>query len=90
MSKAIVSAITAFRERPRLLLGLFIFALGAFVLYDVFAPRHGAHFVGDKIRGFWAMFGFFGAVLMTKIMKGLGYSILMKPTDYWDGEDGEG
>ena len=46
--------------------------------------RHGEHFVGDRIRGFWALFGLFGCLGMTKFMKWLAYGVLMKPLDFYD------
>ncbi len=83
MTDAIVSFITWLRDRPRLLAGLFLLLLGAIVFYDFLAPRHGVHFAGDKVRGFWAMFGLAGAWLMTKFMKWFGHEVLMKPTDFY-------
>lgn len=85
----IASAITWLRERPQLLRAVFFAGLGLFVLYDVFAPRHEAHFGGDSVRGFWALFGLFGSMGMAKFMKGIGHAWLMKPTDYWDRARGE-
>jgi hypothetical protein len=87
---AVVSFITALRERPRLLMGIFLFILGAVVFYDFLAERHEPHFAGDRIRGFWALFGVVGAVFMTKFMKGIGHAFLMQPTDFYSkSEKGE-
>jgi hypothetical protein len=86
----IVTAIDAMRRRPRVLLGGFVFLLGAIVLFDFIAARHGEHFVGDRIRGFWALFGLAGCVGMTKFMKGIGHGFLMQPTDFYSkNETGE-
>jgi len=86
----IVRWIDALRERPHLLRALFFSALGLFVLYDVYAPRHAAHFVGDKIRAFWALFGLVGCWAMARFMKGIGHLWLMKPVDFYDrGGEGE-
>jgi hypothetical protein len=88
-SSAIARWITFLRDRPRLLRAIFFAALGFFVLYDVYAPRHGAHFVGDRIRGFWAAFGLVGCVLMARFMKGIGHLWLMKPVDFYRHEEGK-
>ncbi len=91
MSHFVVTVINHLRSKPRLLGGLFLFILGAVVLFDLTAERHSAHFFGDRVRGFWAMFGFLGAVLMTKFMKGIGHAFLMQPMDFYSkkekGED---
>ncbi|MBI5444851.1 MAG: hypothetical protein HY900_27015 [Deltaproteobacteria bacterium] len=86
---ATASAITWLRERPQLLRAVFFSGLGLFVLFDVFAARHEAHFRGDQIRGFWALFGLLGALGMAKFMKGIGHAWLMKPVDYWNRTRGE-
>jgi hypothetical protein len=85
----IVAAITWLRERPQLLRAVFFTSLVLFVLFDVFAARHEPHFGGDYVRGFWAVYGLFGSLLMAKFMKGLGHTWLMKPEGYWNGERGE-
>lgn len=86
----IVMAIDALRRRPQMLLGGFIFLLGAIVLFDFIAVRHGEHFVGDRIRGFWALFGLAGCVGMTKFMKGIGAAFLTQPQDFYSkNETGE-
>ncbi len=86
----IVRWIDALRERPYLLRAIFFSALGLFVLYDVYAPRHAAHFVGDKIRAFWALFGLVGCWAMARFMKGIGHLWLMKPVDFYADKKGEG
>jgi hypothetical protein len=80
----IAALITRLRERPAVLRAVFFAALGVFVLYDVFAPRHEAHFAGDNVRGFWAVFGLVGCVAMARFMKGIGHLWLMKPTNFYD------
>jgi len=87
MSGFIVSTLTLLRKKPRLMLGIFLLILGATVFFDFTAERHAAHFVGDRIRGFWALFGVVGAVLMTKFMKGIGHAFLMQPTDFYSKKD---
>ncbi len=86
----LVTLISSLRRKPTLLMAGFILILGIAVLADAFAPRHGIHFVGDKIVGFWALFGLMGAIIMTKFMKWLAHSVLVKPLDFYDRfKDGE-
>ena len=86
----IVRWIDWLRERPQLLRAVFFGALGLFVLYDVYAPRHEPHFVGDRIRAFWAAFGLVGCWAMARFMKGIGHLWLMKPEGFYRDRDGEG
>jgi hypothetical protein len=80
---SIVALLTYLRERPRLLRGLFLGMLGLIVMYDFIAVRHGEHFVGDRIRTFWAMFAFGGTVFMTRFMKGIAAMFLAQPLDFY-------
>jgi hypothetical protein len=88
-----MSPIVRWLEYLRAHLGMvkavFFGGLAFFVLFDVFVPRHEIHFVGDRIRGFWALFGLLGCVVMARFMKGLGHLWLMKPLDFYSREDGE-
>ena len=34
------------------------------ILADFIIPRHEIHFFGDKIRGFWSLFGIISCVLI--------------------------
>ena len=84
VARAVVAALDAMRERPHVLRAAFFGALVLFVLFDVFAPRHGGHFVGDRIRGFWALFALAGCVGMAKLVKGVAHLWLEKPVDFYD------
>ena len=85
----IVGWIEFLRSRIGTVKAVFFGALAFFVLFDIFASRHEPHFVGDQIRGFWALFGFLGCVIMGRFMKGLGHAWLMKPLDFYSRHDGE-
>ena len=85
----IVRWIEFLRSRIGTVKAVFFGALAFFVLFDVFASRHEPHFVGDQIRGFWAVFGFLGCVVMARFMKGIGHLWLMKPLDFYSRHDGE-
>lgn len=82
-SSRIVRWIDAMRAHIALMKALVFGALGLFVVFDVFAPRHEAHFAGDNVRGFWALFGLIGCVLMARFMKGIGHAWLMQPEDFY-------
>lgn len=85
----IVGWIDRLRARPHVLRAAFFTALGLFVLYDVFAARHAAHFAGDRVRGFWALFGLVGCWAMARFMKGIGHAWLMKPPGFYGEKQGE-
>lgn len=87
MSDFIVNFVSGLRARPKFLKGLFLLILGGVLLFDLTAERHGAHFFGDRMRFFWALFGCLGAIGMTKFMKGIGHAFIMQPTDFYSRRD---
>ena len=54
------------------------------VMVDFIIPRHEVHFFGDKIPGFWSLFGFSACVVIIFVSKWLGKNGLMKDEDYYD------
>lgn len=54
------------------------------VLVDFVIPRHEIHFIGDKIYGFWSLFGFIACILIIVVSKWIGHHGLMKDEDYYD------
>ena len=54
------------------------------VMVDFIIPRHEVHFFGDKIPGFWSLFGFIACVVIIIVSKWLGKNALMKDEDYYD------
>ena len=58
--------------------------LGLLVGVDFIIPRHEIHFFGDKVPGFWSLFGFISCVLIIVVSKWLGYHWLMRDEDYYD------
>lgn len=63
------------------------FAYGALiflVVVDFIIPRHEIHFFGDKIPGFWSLFGFVACVLIIIISKWIGQKGLMQDEGYYD------
>ena len=53
-------------------------------IVDFIIPRHEIHFFGDKIPGFWSIFGFSACVGIIIVSKWLGKNGLMKDEDYYD------
>lgn len=58
--------------------------LALLVVVDFFIPRHEIHFLGDKIYGFWSLFGFIACVLIIVVSKWIGHHGLMKDEEYYD------
>ncbi len=54
------------------------------VVADFIIPRHEIHFFGDKVPGFWSLFGFISCVLIIVVSKWLGHHWLMRDEDYYD------
>lgn len=58
--------------------------LGLLLVLNLFLRPHHPHFGYDAYPGFWAVFGFGFAVLMTVVLKKILFPILKKPEDYYD------
>ena len=54
------------------------------ILADFIIPRHEIHFFGDKIPGFWSLFGFISCVLIIVVSKWIGHHWLIRDEDYYD------
>ena len=54
------------------------------IAVDFIIPRHEIHFFGDKIPGFWSLFGFIACVLIIIVSKWIGHMGLMKDENYYD------
>ena len=59
-------------------------ALIILIVVDFIIPRHEIHFFGDKIPGFWSLFGFIACVLIIIVSKWIGHLGLMKDENYYD------
>ena len=59
-------------------------ALIILIIVDFIIPRHEIHFFGDKIPGFWSLFGFIACVLIIIASKWIGHLGLMKDENYYD------
>lgn len=63
---------------------VFFGVLALAVILDFFVHRHTAHFVGDRIYGFWLLFGLAGCLAMIIACKWLSSVWLKKDEDYYD------
>ncbi|PIE70554.1 MAG: hypothetical protein CSA22_07620 [Deltaproteobacteria bacterium] len=72
------------RDRSRVLLWIFIGFLLFSVCFDFWAERHEAHFFGDRIIGFWSLFGLGGCLLMIVVCKGIAHAWLTRKEGYYD------
>ena len=54
------------------------------IVADFIIPRHEIHFFGDRIPGFWSLFGFISCALIIIVSKWLGHHWLMRDDDYYD------
>jgi hypothetical protein len=58
--------------------------LGLLIVVDFIIPRHKIHFFGDKIFGFWSLFGLIACILIIVVSKWIGHHGIMKDEDYYD------
>ena len=54
------------------------------IVADFIIPRHEIHFFGDRIPGFWSLFGFISCALIIVVSKWLGHHWLVRDEDYYD------
>ena len=59
-------------------------ALILIILIDLFIPRHEIHFFGDRIPGFWSIFGFVACILIILISKWIGHLGIMQDENYYN------
>ncbi len=71
------------RDHLKALKWILYLVMAAAIVFDIFIPRHEAHFFGDKIPVFWSVFGLICCILMIRIMKGISHAWLMKKEDYY-------
>jgi len=61
--------------------------MGLLIVLDVVIHLVGhphIHFWGDKIPGFYALYGLIACILILKVSKWLGEKWLLRPEDYYD------
>lgn len=76
--------VVALYEKKELFRKIFFAILAAVVVFDIVAPRHHPHFIGDKIPGFWSVWGLVICLAMIVIWKGVAHTFLEREEDYYD------
>jgi uncharacterized membrane protein len=71
-------------QHHRTLKWLFFALLVLIVGNDFLVERHEVHFAGDRIYGFWSLFGLAVCIAMTYLCKGLSHTWLGKDENYYD------
>jgi hypothetical protein len=72
------------RQRRIAIKWLFFAALAAIPLCDLIVTRHEVIFIGDRIYGFWSMFGLAVCLAMIVACKWLAHAFLERDEDYYD------
>ena len=85
----IVKILSYLQDHARVLKWVFFAFLVGTLVFDFTVERHHAHFWGDKVIGFWALFTFFGCLGMIVFCKGLSHVWLAQPEDYYEREETE-
>jgi hypothetical protein len=70
--------------RDQALKWLFFLLLVLLPLCDLFVERHESRFIGDRIYGFWSLFGLLVCLLMIVFWKWLAHSFLERDEEYYD------
>jgi len=64
---------------------IFFFTILCFILIvNIFIRVHHPHFELEKIPGFWAVFGFAGAIILGLISKAIAHRFLERSEDFYD------
>ncbi len=71
-------------EHAGMLKRFFLVLLVIAVVLDFFVHREEVHFFGDRISGFWSLFGILGCLAMIVLCKLLSSVWLKKGEDYYD------
>lgn len=71
-------------QHARHLKWLFFATLATFTAGDFFVTREKIHFIGDRLPGFWSLFGLLVCVVTVYFCKGLSRFWLGKEEDYYE------
>jgi hypothetical protein len=72
------------RKHLKTLTAILIVYLAVLVLFDVILSRHDAHYIIDKVRAFWTLFGIVGCFLLIKVAKGIAHMFLSKDEGFYE------
>ncbi len=70
--------------RTKTMKRIFYAVLILIILIDFFIPRHETHFFGDRIPGFWSLFGFAACIVIILISKWIGRLGIMQDENYYN------
>lgn len=73
-----------FHQRRKACRWLFFGLLALLPLCDLGVERHEAHFIGDRIYGFWSLFGLLVCLGMIVFWKWLAHTFLERDEEYYD------
>ncbi len=76
--------IESLRKNLKTLKIVMIAYLAVLVVFDAVLPREHAHYLIDKIRAWWTLFGIIGCFLLIKFSKGAAHLFLSKKEDFYD------
>jgi uncharacterized membrane protein SirB2 len=62
---------------------MFVFLI-LLVILNIFILPHHPHVEEEKIPGFWAAFGFFGAVIMAFVLKKLVFPVISRKEEFYE------
>jgi hypothetical protein len=78
----IIKVIESLRRKGVKKIGYIVLIL-VFIV-DFFIPRYEIHFIGDKVPGFWSLFGFIACILIILISKWIGHLGIMQDENYYN------
>ena len=78
----LLKIIEAFRTKAMKRIAYAILIL--IIVVDFFIPRHEIHFFGDRIPGFWSLFGFVACILIILISKWIGRLGIVQDENYYN------
>ena len=79
---SLLKIIEIFRRKTMKIIAYAVLIL--ILVIDFFIPRHEIHFYGDRIPGFWSLFGFVACILIILISKWIGYLGIMQDENYYN------
>jgi len=64
-------------------IAMFVFLI-LLVVLNIFILPHHPHVSAEKIPGFWAAFGFIGAVVMTFVLKKIVFPAICRKEEFYE------
>ena len=84
MRESLSAWLTRAREnRVKWKKAMFVF-LGLLLVLNIFIHPHHPHVAAESVIGFWAVFGFIGAVVMTFVLKKIVFPLISRSEDFYE------